>query len=52
MCLETKSDEGSKERNQEVASSLYLAHLNEDHGISKTESNVVILIDTEPAFNE
>lgn len=43
---------GQKRGNQEVASSLYLAHLNEDHGISKTESNVVILIDTEPAFNE
>lgn len=52
MCLETKADEGSKGRNQEFGSSLYLAHLNEDHGTSKTESNVVILIDTEPAFNE
>lgn len=52
MCLEPKADEGSKQRNQEVGSSLYLAHLNEDHGISKTESNVVILIVMEPAFNE
>lgn len=52
MCLGTKADEGSKERNQEVGSSLYSAHLNKDHGISKTESIVVILIDTEPAFNE